>query len=124
MEIAIAHHSLNIPGGAERLCLAVIEALRKRGHNVALITVEKTDWRIVQKNFGNVTMPNRESYLTSNRVSANLSSIHALVLCMGHILHDERKMVALLYIHHSRSYVRRTCRVNHVFHWSLYHLEI
>lgn len=75
MEIAVAHHSLNIPGGAERLCLAVIEALRKRGHNVALITVEKTDWRIVQKNFGNVTMPNRESYLTSNRVSANLSSI-------------------------------------------------
>ena len=46
MRIAVAHHSLNIPGGAERLCLAAIEALRKKGHNVTLITVEKANWPI------------------------------------------------------------------------------
>jgi alpha-1,2-mannosyltransferase len=75
MKIAVAHHSLNIPGGAERLCLAVIEALRKRGHEVTLITVEKTDWETVQKNFGSVTMPSNEDYAIKSRVSKNLSSI-------------------------------------------------
>lgn len=75
MKIAVAHHSLNIPGGAERLCLVVIEALRKRGHDVSLITVEKTDWNLIQKNFGMVVKPNKEEYITKRRVSKNLSSI-------------------------------------------------
>ncbi|MDH5389669.1 MAG: glycosyltransferase [Candidatus Bathyarchaeota archaeon] len=73
MKIAVAHHSLNIPGGAERLCLATIEALRKKGHDVTLVTVEKTDWSIVQKNFRNMAMPNNEIYVTKNRLSKNLS---------------------------------------------------
>ncbi|MCW3993214.1 MAG: glycosyltransferase [Candidatus Bathyarchaeota archaeon] len=75
MKIAVAHHSLNIPGGAERLCLVVIEALQKRGHDVSLITVEKTDWNLIQKNFGVVVKPNKEEYITKSRVSKNLSSI-------------------------------------------------
>jgi hypothetical protein len=33
VEVAIVHHNLNIPEETERLCLAVIEALQKRGHN-------------------------------------------------------------------------------------------
>ena len=73
MKIAVAHHSLNILGGAERLCLATIEALRKEGHDVTLVTVEKTDWSIVQKNFLNTMMPNNEAYILKNRVSKNLS---------------------------------------------------
>jgi len=75
MNVAVAHHSLNIPGGAERLCLVVIEALRKRGHDVSLITVEKTDWNLIQKNFGMVVKPNKEEYITRSRVSKNLLSI-------------------------------------------------
>jgi glycosyltransferase involved in cell wall biosynthesis len=75
MKVAVAHHSLNISGGAERLCLAVIEALRSRGHDVTLITVEKTDWRVVKRNFGPVATPNSEQYMTRSRVSDNLSSI-------------------------------------------------
>lgn len=75
MKIAIAHHSLNIPGGAERLCLAVIEALLTRNHNVTLVTVEKTDWALVKKNFGNITAPANEAYLTKNRISKNLTKI-------------------------------------------------
>ena len=75
MEIAVAHHSLNIPGGAERLCLSVIEALNQRGHNVSLITVEKTDWQRVQENFGTVQLPKREHYITSRRMSSRLSNI-------------------------------------------------
>ena len=73
MKIAVAHHSLNILGGAERLCLATIEALRKKGHDVTLVTVEKTDWSIVQKNFRNMAMPNNEVYVMKNRLSKNLS---------------------------------------------------
>ena len=75
MRIAVAHHSLNIPGGAERICLSVIEALRNKGHDVSLITVEKTDWNLVQKNFGTVVLPNRESYVTASRFSSRLASI-------------------------------------------------
>jgi len=75
MKIAVTHHSLNIPGGAERLCLAVIEALKREGHNVTLITIEKTEWNLVKQNFGNVTLPDNESYLTMFRFSKNLSNM-------------------------------------------------
>lgn len=75
MKIAVIHHSLNIPGGAERLCLAFIEALRRKRHEVTLITVEKTDWNLVQRNFGNVVTPNNEDFLAECRFSKFLSSI-------------------------------------------------
>lgn len=75
LKVAVVHHSLNIPGGAERLCLATIEALRRNKHEVTLITVEKTDWNLVQRNFGKVTTPNNEGYLTGFRFSKFLSSI-------------------------------------------------
>lgn len=75
MKIAVAHHSLNIPGGAERLCLSVIEALRSEGHDVSLITVEKTDWKLVRTNFGSVVLPNFENYVTSSRISGRLASV-------------------------------------------------
>jgi len=75
MRIAVAHHSLNFAGGAERLCLAVIEALRKQGNFVSLVTIEKTDWAFISRNFGNITHPNSETYLTESRFSKHLSSI-------------------------------------------------
>jgi alpha-1,2-mannosyltransferase len=75
LKTAVIHHSLNIPGGAERLCLAVIEALRRKRHEVTLITVEKTDWNLVQRNFGNVIRPNNEDYLSEFRFSKSLSNI-------------------------------------------------
>ena len=75
MKIAVAHHSLNFPGGAERLCLSVIEALDQRGHDVSLITVEKTDWNLVRKNFGAIRLPRKERYINSSRISSKLSDI-------------------------------------------------
>ncbi len=75
MKVTVAHHSLNIPGGAERLSLAVVEALLRRGHDVTLMTVEKTDWSIVQRNFGKVYLPQRENFVMAGRVSKNLSSM-------------------------------------------------
>lgn len=75
MRIAVLHHSLNIPGGAERLCLSAIEALKDKGHDVSLITVEKTEWKLVRKNFGTVVLPNREDYFTKSRFSSKLASV-------------------------------------------------
>lgn len=75
MKIAVAHHSLNIPGGAEKLCLSLVEALRNKGHDVSLITVEKTDWRVVQNAFGSVVLPNDEKYVITGRISKKLSSV-------------------------------------------------
>ena len=75
MKIAVIHHSLNIPGGAERLCLAVIEALIKDGHEVKLVTVEKTDWNQVKRNFGKVVIPRSEKYLVTTILSKNLRNL-------------------------------------------------
>ena len=75
MKIAVMHHSLNIPGGAERLCLAVIEALVKEGHEVKLVTVEKTDWSYVRRNFGEVITPSSEEYLMTSTLSKNLRNM-------------------------------------------------
>jgi alpha-1,2-mannosyltransferase len=75
MKVAVAHHSLNIPGGAERLSLTLVEALQRRGHDVVLVTVEKTDWSFVRRSFGNVSMPQREHYALKMRASDGLSSM-------------------------------------------------
>jgi len=75
MRIAVAHHSLNAAGGAERLCLATIEALKTRGHEVSLVTVERTDWTLLQDKFGQTIMPDREIYITSQPLSQKLKSI-------------------------------------------------
>ncbi len=75
MKVALVHHSLNIPGGAERLCLTTIEALKKKGYNVTLVTVEKTNWDLVRRNFGEIVSPDKESYLTSFTLSKHLSNM-------------------------------------------------
>jgi glycosyltransferase involved in cell wall biosynthesis len=72
MNVAVFHHSLNPAGGAERLCLAAIEALKTHGHHVSLVTVERTNWAFLQNKFGKTTMPDREIYVTSQLVSQRL----------------------------------------------------
>jgi len=75
MRIAVIHHSLNAAGGAERLCIAAIEALKTHGHEVSLVTVERTDWAFLQHKFGQTTMPDKEIYATSQLLSQRLKSI-------------------------------------------------
>lgn len=74
MKVAVIHFSLNFIGGAEKLCLTTISALKKAGHSVALVTVEKTDWRIVRRNFAKYTTPDEELYLFSTKLSKRLSN--------------------------------------------------
>jgi len=45
----VAHPSLNSAGGGERVCLSLVEALRKEGHKVTLVTVDRTDWNRLKK---------------------------------------------------------------------------
>lgn len=52
MRIAVIHPSLNMLGGAEKLCIATIKALQKAGHRVTLVTVDKTDWNAVERRYG------------------------------------------------------------------------
>lgn len=51
MKVAIIHDTLNPCGGAERLALYMIKALRETGYDVDLISIEKTSWRRVQAIF-------------------------------------------------------------------------
>jgi hypothetical protein len=75
MRIAVIHHSLNPVCGAEKLCLATIDALKTRGHQVSLVTIEKTSWTLLQDKFGQITIPDRESYITSQLLSQKLKNI-------------------------------------------------
>jgi len=52
MRIAVLHPSLNLCGGAERVSLAIVRALRKAGHEVTLVTIDKTDWSLLREIFG------------------------------------------------------------------------
>jgi alpha-1,2-mannosyltransferase len=55
--------------------LSVIEALEERGHQVSLMTVERTDWNAVQNYFGTVVLPDKEDYFTATRFSNRLTNI-------------------------------------------------
>jgi len=84
--IALLHFSLNFLGGAEKLCLATISALRKAGFSVTLVTVEKTDWKAIQKNFSTFSPPSNEIYFTTAKLSKRLSNpIIALTLFFGYL---------------------------------------
>ncbi len=63
MKALILHNTLNSVGGGERVCLAVIEALKDAGWEVCLATVEPTDWSRVEKIVGRVVKPDVEMSL-------------------------------------------------------------
>ncbi len=63
MKIVVAHPSLNRGGGAERVCLETVKALRERGHTVKLATLDKTDWQFLERRFGKLRRPSTESCL-------------------------------------------------------------
>ncbi len=52
MKVLLLHHSLNSPGGGEKVCLTTVEALKEAGHDVVLATADKIDWGKVEKYFG------------------------------------------------------------------------
>jgi alpha-1,2-mannosyltransferase len=86
MKVALIHFSLNFVGGAEKLCLTTISALKNAGHTVTLVTIEKTDWKMVQETFAKYAMPDKELYLYSAKLSKRLSNpILAVILFAGYL---------------------------------------
>jgi glycosyltransferase involved in cell wall biosynthesis len=65
MKIIIASPSLNMLGGAQRACLHAINALRKTNCKLLLVTIDKTDWGLVEEIFGETAKPDEELYLFS-----------------------------------------------------------
>lgn len=60
MNVVVIHPSLNMAGGAERVCLSTIKALGKVGYKVKLVTIEETDWPLLEKVFGDFSKPEKE----------------------------------------------------------------
>jgi glycosyltransferase involved in cell wall biosynthesis len=60
MNTLVIHPSVNICGGAEQVCLSVIEALKESGNTVTLATFDKPNWKAIELNFGKVTKPDFE----------------------------------------------------------------
>jgi glycosyltransferase involved in cell wall biosynthesis len=65
MTIIIASPSLNLLGGAQRACLRAINALRKTNCKLVLVTIDKTNWLLVETIFGETSKPDEEMYLFS-----------------------------------------------------------
>lgn len=60
MKVVIFHKSLNPMAGAERVCLAVIEALKELNYEVTLVTMEPTNWSHVCKFNSEIVKPDEE----------------------------------------------------------------
>jgi len=73
LKIAIIIFSLNVGGGAEKLCLEIIEALKKHGHETTLVTMDKTDWKSLRWVFGDFTMPDHEFFLPIKNIRSMAS---------------------------------------------------
>lgn len=57
--------SLSMLGGAQRVCLHTIKALRKTGCKIVLATIDKTDWALVEKIYGEASKPDEKLYFFS-----------------------------------------------------------
>jgi len=60
VRIGVLHDSLNFGGGAERVCLKTIEALKEEGDEVILGTIEPTDWDELRDKMGWKSKPDKE----------------------------------------------------------------
>ncbi|RLE37140.1 hypothetical protein DRJ17_07175, partial [Candidatus Woesearchaeota archaeon] len=78
VDVVIAHPSLNRGGGAERVCLSFIEVLINAGYRVKLVTLDKTDWKMLEGRFGEVSRPNEETYFMSAISNLGMSSQAAI----------------------------------------------
>jgi len=52
MKVGITHYNLNACGGAERVCITIMELLRKMGLETHLVTVCPPNWTNIWRSFG------------------------------------------------------------------------
>lgn len=82
MSVVVVHPSLNRGGGAEKVCLAVIGALCRRGYRVRLATIDRTDWRFLEERFGELSRPFEEEFLIGSMPIRGKFSQAALTLSL------------------------------------------
>jgi len=63
MSVTLIHPSLNRSGGAEKMCLEAIGALKERGYSVALYTLDEPQWPVIEGNWGPVARPDTQHFL-------------------------------------------------------------
>lgn len=88
MNVLIIHSGLNTIGGAERVCLATIEALGERKHDIVLGTVDKSDWDRVERFYGKIIRPDEELFLFFRRIP--YFSIYQRMLTISHGLRKSK----------------------------------
>lgn len=82
MKIVVTHPSLNRGGGAERVCLTTIKALVQKGHEVRLATIDKTDWKFLERRYGRLWRPSKESHIVETMpVKGTISQAIFTVSC-------------------------------------------
>ncbi len=82
MKIVVTHPSLNRGGGAERVCLTTIKALIQKGHEVRLATIDKTDWQFLERRYGRLWRPSKESHIVETMpVNGTISQAIFTVSC-------------------------------------------
>jgi glycosyltransferase involved in cell wall biosynthesis len=86
MKVFVACPSLNFSGGAERLCMYLIEALRRKHHNVVLATLDRTDWAALEKAFGVSFKPDKEIYLFSSMPRIPTLTIRQAFVALFYVL--------------------------------------
>ena len=70
--MGVADLSLNFCGGAQVVTLAMIDALRSRGHEVTLITADKVDWEKVKIYLNVEKLPDHEKSATTYDIIQSL----------------------------------------------------
>lgn len=78
MQALVLHKSLNPCGGAERVCLVIIEVLKNLGFSVTLATFERTNWFQVFEMFPNIIKPDREVVISALNLKAFSIYVHTL----------------------------------------------
>ncbi len=66
LNVILVHPSLNPHGGAEKVCVRMMEALFGVGHDVTLYTIEKTNWKPIETSWGMHQRP-REVWCLRNK---------------------------------------------------------
>ena len=74
LKALVIHNSLNTCGGGERVCIAIIEALKEMDFNTTLGTVEPTDWVRVKRLLGKVKRSNDE--ITAKDTYKDVRNLH------------------------------------------------
>ena len=60
--VTLLHPSLNRLGGSERVCLEIMRVLKDQDHSVHLCTIDRTNWALMEANWGVSTRPDKETY--------------------------------------------------------------